>query len=226
MIAVGLVSRKFVLLALLGATLAASPLLMPHTVQERVLSTLQSESVSDAGASAGEQQIVVKVDKSTEERFLVWRKVRYILFTVGGVFALFGGGISWETVMDSQYARVILETGLLGLSCFLVLQLNLLRSTRQSYRWTSDWVGRGLSMGMFAATLALIVHSVGTISFLIVRIMEPYWFLVAMTVYVRNQAIAEHAQRRRAQAQTPPRAVRTEQAPAPGAVHGAAGISS
>jgi O-antigen ligase len=53
-------------------------------------------------------------------------------------------------------------------------------------------------MGMFASTLALMVHSMGTISFLIVRIMMPFWVLTAMCVYVRNDAIAMHWARAKA----------------------------
>ena len=67
---------------------------------------------------------------------------------------------------------------------------------------------------MFGATAALIIHSFGTISFLIVRIMEPYWFLIALTVSIRNEAIAVHTNRllgqRRAAAPPPPEAANPE----------------
>ena len=46
-------------------------------------------------------------------------------------------------------------------------------------------------MAVFAITFALIAHSMGTISFLIVRIMEPYWFLVALAMVVRHNAIED-----------------------------------
>jgi hypothetical protein len=50
---------------------------------------------------------------------------------------------------------------------------------------------------MFVNTMGLIVHSFGTISFLIVRIMEPYWFLMALVVVSRQIALLDHAQRAR-----------------------------
>ena len=78
---------------------------------------------------------------------------------------------------------------------FLFLQWRLLKTTREAYRWTEDWVARGVALGMFGATAALCAHSLGTISFLIVRIMEPYWFLIALTVSVRNEAITRHTAR-------------------------------
>jgi O-antigen ligase len=204
-VVVAIVSRRFLLLGLLAVLLLISPFIAPDAVRERVLYTF-NEGGEQVVIGGRETSIVV--DKSTNERILVWRKVRYLL-GVAPVFALFGGGVSWESVLDSQYARVILETGLVGLAAFLFLQFMLLRSTREAYRWTEDWVGRGLAMGMFAATLGLIAHSTGTISFLIVRIMQPYWLLIAMTVFIRNDAIALHTARALARRPTTPKAVAT-----------------
>jgi hypothetical protein len=45
--------------------------------------------------------------------------------------------------------------------------------------------------------VALIVHSTGTISFLIVRIMEPFWFLMGLAVVARDRAIEDFIERRR-----------------------------
>ena len=89
----------------------------------------------------------------------------------------------------------------MGLVAFVFLQWRLLKTTRQAYLWTEDWFSRGIALGMFGATLALVAHSVGTISFLIVRIMEPYWYLIALTVSIRNEAIFRHTQRFLAQKQ-------------------------
>lgn len=190
LVALSVVSRKFVILAGLTILLLCSTLIMPEKVVERVRLTFQEDS--GVAVSVGGREI--PLDKSTHERLEIWDKVWFIL-GVGPEYALFGGGVSWESVMDSQYARVILETGLLGLAAFLFLQYRILKATREAYRWTEDWYGRGLALGVFAGTLGLIAHSIGTISFLIVRIMEPFWFLVALTCLVRSDAIARHAAR-------------------------------
>lgn len=184
------ISRRWLILFALVLVLVVSPLIMPTAVLERVTYTFQE----DSGAAVSIAGRDIPLDKSTYERLEVWQKVKFIL-GVGPVYALFGGGVAWETVLDSQYARVILETGLAGLAAFLFLQYRVLRTAREAYRWTDDWYGRGLAMGVFAATLALVVHSIGTISFLIVRIMEPFWFLVALCGLIRAQAIARHTAR-------------------------------
>ena len=186
-LALGVMGRKVYIIAAVAAVLLLSPILMPEDVKDRVNYTFQrgaGEPVEIAGRSTG-----LQVDKSTHERFYVWSKVWYLLH----VAPWFGGGVSWETVLDSQYARVIMETGLVGLCAFLFMQFRIMRTSRQALHWSRDWVGRGLALGTWAASVGLIVHSLGTISFLIVRIMEPFWFLLAMTVVVRSCAIKDSA---------------------------------
>lgn len=185
-VALGVMSRRTSILAVVAATLILSPVLMPDDVKDRVNYTFQrgsGEPLVIAGKDLG-----VQVDKSTHERLYVWQKVKFLL----SVAPWFGGGLAWEKVLDSQYARVIMETGMLGLAAFLYLQFQLVRTCRQASRWAMDWFGKGLALGVTACVLGLIVHSLGTISFLIIRIMEPFWFLVALVVVIRACAIEQH----------------------------------
>jgi len=186
-LALGILARKTSVILAVVMILVLSPVLMPPGVKDRVNYTFQrggGEPVVIAGKSLG-----LQVDKSTHERLYVWEKVKYTL----GIAPWFGGGVSWGKVLDSQYARVVMETGLLGLAAFLFLQYRLYRTAQEAFRWSRDWVGRGLAVGALAATIGLITHSLGTISFLIIRIMEPYWFLMALTVVVRAVAVKEYA---------------------------------
>jgi O-antigen ligase len=186
-LALGILARKASVILAVVTILVLSPVLMPPDVKDRVNYTFQrgsGEPVIIAGKSLG-----LQVDKSTHERLYVWEKVKYTL----SVAPWFGGGVSWGKVLDSQYARVVMETGLLGLAAFLFLQYRLYRTAQEAFRWSRDWVGRGLAVGALAATIGLITHSLGTISFLIIRIMEPYWFLMALTVVVRAVAVEEYA---------------------------------
>jgi O-antigen ligase len=96
---------------------------------------------------------------------------------------------------------------------FVFLQLRLLKATHEAYRFAGNWFGKGISIGIFAGTIALVIHSLGTVSFIIVRIMEPYWFLVALAVVVRALAIEEYVRQRQRKQQQP--AVATQPAPRP-----------
>lgn len=182
---VGVLSRRAWVVATVLLVLALSPVIMPKDVKDRVNYTFQRGS----GVQIGNSDI--QVDKSTYERIYVWKKVRHNL----RVWPWFGGGISWDTVLDSQYARVIIETGLVGMAAFTLLLVRILQTTRETYLWTRDWVARGLGIGMTGATVGLIIHGMGTISFLIVRIMEPFWFLIALCAVCRELALNDYATR-------------------------------
>lgn len=188
MVAMFAISRRWIIAISVSLILILSSVLMPQPVKERVNYTFQQGEGVDV--VIGGREMGFQVDKSTHERIYVWEKVRFLLT----VAPWFGGGIAWETVLDSQYARVIMETGLIGLAMFLFMQFQILRTCRQGYLWSRNWVNRGLAMGAMAATVGLMTHSLGTISFLIIRIMEPYWFIIAVTVVVRDVAIREYRQ--------------------------------
>ncbi|MBN2311177.1 MAG: hypothetical protein JXR94_19525 [Candidatus Hydrogenedentes bacterium] len=185
LLGLGVVARKPLLVAGIVVLLLLSPIIMPGDVQERVLGTFQpqGEAVRVAGLDTG-----ITVDKSTHERLYVWQKVAYNLH----FWPWLGGGVCWARVLDSQYARVLIETGLIGFIAFLFMQWRLLRTSLEAYRWSGDWVGRSIGLAAFASTIGLMVHSLGTISFLIVRVMEPFWLLMGLVVVVRALAIEDY----------------------------------
>lgn len=191
LVILGVMARQRWLLLVLAMVVFAAPVLMPGKVLKRIESTFEPSGVAVSIPLTGTE---VTIDKSAYERVYVWRKVRHNL----RVWPWFGGGVSWDTVLDSQFARVIIETGVIGLALFAFLLWRILKMTRQTYRWSRDWVARALGLSLFAITIGFIVHSFGTITFLIVRIMEPYWFLMALAGVARKIALLDHFQRQQA----------------------------
>lgn len=196
LVAWSLMTRRYWALGVLTVVVVIAPLVMPESVIHRVQSTIEPSGVPIDIPLMGE----VSIDKSAYERVYVWQKVRHNL----SVWPMFGGGVAWGAILDSQFARVIIETGLLGLAAFCFLLGRILITTRQTFLWSRDPVARALAVSMFALTIGLIIHSFGTISFLIVRIMEPYWFLMALVVVSRQIALLDHQQRREAAARAAP----------------------
>ena len=82
--------------------------------------------------------------------------------------------------VDAQFPRVLSETGLLGLAAFVYLLAAVFRLLRRRLRETEDPYWRGLTMGFTAGFVGLLVHSIGTNTFIIVRIMEPFWFFLGI----------------------------------------------
>lgn len=188
----GMMTRRYSVIAALAVVALFAPILMPDAVIHRVQSTIEPTGVPIDVPLVGE----VSIDKSAYERVYVWQKVQHNLT----VWPVFGGGVAWGAILDSQFARVLIETGVMGFATFCFLLTRILVTTRQTYLWSRDPVARALAVAMFALTIGLIVHSFGTISFLIVRIMEPYWFLMALVVVSRQIALLDFEQRRAAAA--------------------------
>lgn len=102
----------------------------------------------------------------------------------------FGQGVPSAGVIDNQYALILRETGLVGFFIFSWLMLTLFRVCGHTLRaCEGENLIQGLSAGFSAGLVGLLVMSVGIASFVIVRIMEPFWFMAAIVaVYPELQA--------------------------------------
>jgi hypothetical protein len=153
-------SRRLLLVLLVG--LALSPFLLPDSVVDRVLYTFNARV-----------KVLGYFDHSFGERIYIWRKVAWNLRQA----PLLGQGVTSHNVIDSYYARVLIETGVLGLVAFLAIVGRLLVIASRVRRRHRRWWARALALGYTAGLLALLVHSFSAITFVIVRIMEPFWLV-------------------------------------------------
>ncbi len=97
---------------------------------------------------------------------------------------LLGEGVGTGRAMyDIQYGRTLREVGAIGALSFLWIIATLLKIGWQTFRNTElDSFSRGLSLGYFCALIGLLVMGLGAEVFIIIRIMEPFWFLTAIIV--------------------------------------------
>ena len=58
------------------------------------------------------------------------------------------------------------------------------RETTNAFEKTEDPFLKGLSMGYIAGFVGLLFHAIGANTFIIVRIMEPFWFMTALVVMI------------------------------------------
>jgi len=120
----------------------------------------------------------LRIDPSTSEPLYAWRQA----FGLWQKFPLWGTGITGGPFLDAWYPRVLTETGLLGLVAFFVLIGSIFRMGITSYRHATDQFSRGVALGFLLGLAGLLVHAVGSNTFLIVRIMEPFWLFAALVV--------------------------------------------
>ncbi|MCD6451049.1 MAG: O-antigen ligase family protein [Acidobacteria bacterium] len=120
----------------------------------------------------------VKLDTSASARIRSWR------FGLNGwtKHPLFGYGVTGFAFMDAQYIRTLVETGLVGFFIFLYLLFRIYREAIKVYRKLSSPFYRGIVMGYIAGFVGLIFHGIGANTFIIIRIMEPFWLFTAIVI--------------------------------------------
>jgi O-antigen ligase len=163
------------LLLLVGSPMVAY--LVPTPVVKRVLYTFEPEA-GQPTVSLGR----IAFDPSTSARLISFRQAlegwmeRPIL----------GYGVTGFRFMDAQYPRTLVETGVVGFAAFLWLVWSVLRSGVGAFRALGDPRDRGLALGFVAGTVGLLTHALGANTFIIVRIMEPFWFFAGIVVMLRH----------------------------------------
>jgi O-antigen ligase len=178
-------SRKRVVL-LLGVTflVALSPFILPDRVIHRVDETFARQP--------GDEQAQVQVgrvmlDTSTSARLISWKTSTEDWLK----HPLFGYGVTGYGFIDAQYFKVLVETGIVGTLAFLYLLSSLWLRMMDAYRTvTTPWT-RGLVLGFLAGYIGLLVHAIGANSFIIVRIMEPFWLIAGLIVVIVSHPVTE-----------------------------------
>jgi len=169
-------SRRRLLVPLVLVALAASPLLVataPPVVQKRVLETFKPQ-VDQPRVQLGR----VGFDPSTSERLLGYKGAVELWLTR----PILGRGVTGGFFLDAQYPRTLMETGILGLGSLFWLIWTLLRTGHSAFQSLTRPEDRGLALGFLAGTAALLGHAVGSNTFIIIRVMEPFWFFAALVI--------------------------------------------
>ncbi len=178
--------RKVLFAGLLVCSVIIFPFAMPAKVAGRIERTFASGRTYQA---LGKQ---VTLDKAASARVESWR----IIFKKWGRRPLLGYGVTGVGLVDSQYPRVLGETGIIGFWIFIWLLVRILKSSIKSFKLMQPSWERGLVLGFLAAFIGIIVHCFSANTFIIVRIMEPFWFLAAVVImlpHVQKESQAEFA---------------------------------
>lgn len=177
--------RKRFLASFFAVSLALAPFVLPEQVINRVRETVEQPP------EEGQRQIGnVRIDTSASARLASWEQVVFEDWTR---YPVLGHGVTGYRFVDAQYPRTLAETGLVGLLTFLWLQTSLFRELRRIMLGTRDPLYRGAALGALCGMVALVTHSLGANTFIIVRIMEPFWFLAGMVVIIPELESRPHA---------------------------------
>ncbi len=165
--------RRLLLMIGLGALVVMGPIAFPRQVVDRYNYTLNEK------VDRGQYRIGgARLDSSTSARLDSWK-----LGLAGWTKRpLFGYGVTGFAFMDAQFVRVLVEAGLVGLAAFLWLLWRLLQVAREVHRRIAGSRYEGLTLGYLAGLIAMLMHGIGANTFIIVRIMEPFWFMTGVII--------------------------------------------
>ena len=163
--------RRVIITGFLTITLLLSPLFLPQEVKDRILFTFtQSEEAGQINIGK------IHLDTSTSARITGLKQI----MKDWPKKPIIGYGVTGYEFLDSQYPRVLIETGIMGLIAFLYLLYSILKLTIKNMKEVKTPYFMGLTIGFFAGFIGLLFHAFGANTFIIVRIMEPFWFFAGI----------------------------------------------
>jgi hypothetical protein len=185
MLALMIFSRKRAVLVLgIALLVSLSPFIVPDRGKHRKGETFARQP--------GEEQSQVQVgrvmlDTSTSARLISWKTSTRDWLR----HPLFGHGVTGYGFIDAQYFKVLVDTGAIGMMAFVYLLFSVWSRIRAASRTlTTPWT-QGLVVGFLAGYIGLLVHAIGANTFIIVRIMEPFWLIVGLIVVIVSRPGAE-----------------------------------
>jgi len=167
--------RKLIIVSLLFIGLLL-PLVAPQKVRDRISYTFTQRYHPGQHVQIGD----IRLDTSTSARLMSWKAA----LRDAVEHPIIGFGVTGYHFIDAQYPRVLVETGIIGMIAFLLLLWAIFKQGIAVFGQMDDPLHRGISMGFLAGFIGLLVHAIGANTFIIVRIMEPFWFVLGMVVMI------------------------------------------
>jgi len=159
--------------------LMLAPSLMPDSVIQRVKYTFEKGQGYDFTL---QEKVMggIYIDPSASERVRSWEDA----FEAYPQHPILGYGVTGWRFLDAQFIRTLIETGFLGLLAFFYLLYTILTKSREIYRGAKIPFFKALGRGFFVATIGMMTHGIGANTFIIIRIMEPYWLICGLVMSI------------------------------------------
>ncbi|MCM8796403.1 MAG: O-antigen ligase family protein, partial [Candidatus Omnitrophica bacterium] len=164
---------KIILIYVLVTSSLLFVLFMPQIVRERILTTITIKE-----DFSGQR---IEWEASPQARLDSWKVVLFERFPRS---PFFGHGVA-KFFIDGQIFLTLCEVGLVGLFLLGWVFLRLFIIIRNIIEL--DWVKKddfaiGLSIGFLSAFIGMLFHGIGTNTFIVIKTMEPFWFMAAIVI--------------------------------------------
>ena len=164
---------RYLLILVFIAGLILSPHIFPKKIYSRVKETFGKEKTYEVmGRNIGlSQSAAARVDSWK----VAFEKLRFR--------PVFGFGVPGGSVIDNQYTRVLIETGIFGFLIFLWIIRMIFKVAWDTFKKTKENnFSQGIALGFICGYIGLLAQGFSVATFIIIRIMEPFWFLAAIVV--------------------------------------------
>jgi len=170
--------KRLILIGVLAVIIIIAPFVLPQEYKDRYSGTFEVEKGWETTVGGK----TLALDSSASSRVASWQGVLRDFKK----HPVFGYGINGYWFIDGQYFRTLAELGIVGTCIFILLLYQIGKFLLTAYCITSDNLTKGFTMGLFAGFIGLLVHCMGSNTFIVVRIMEPFWFLMGIAVVLYN----------------------------------------
>lgn len=164
--------RRVAVVSMLFMIIFIGVILQPERISSRIKYTFEGQQYRTARIGN------IYFDPSSSERIYAlqdaiekWKQNPFL-----------GRGVTGFTFIDGQYTRTLPELGIIGLLAFLWLLWVILKHSYKIFSRLDDGLFKGLALGYIAGYIGLLIHSLTANTFIILRIMEPFWFVTGLIV--------------------------------------------
>ena len=164
--------RRWLMVCIIIGGLIVSPFLVPSTVRDRVMFTFKQREHIGRHVMVGG----ARLDTSASARIFTWIHVAQDF----PKHPILGYGVTGYKFVDAQFPKILIETGVLGLIAFFYLLYSMFKMAVDASSQLHTPLDKGLVKGFAAGLIGLLVHAIAANTFIIVRIMEPFWFIAAI----------------------------------------------
>jgi len=120
----------------------------------------------------------IRLEDSAAQRVQAWQRILEERLPKHPLLGHGATGIGFE---DTQYGLIMGEFGLIGFAVFSWMIFKIFQMSVNLYAvGTEPWI-RGMGLGLTLSLIGLLLQSFTSNTFIIVRIMQPFWFLAALT---------------------------------------------
>ena len=125
------------------------------------------------------------LEESAQGRVVFWKRALE-LYLPRHPFV--GHGVGARPALEGQIPLVLYETGLLGLAAFFWFIFKFTQEAIRLWRGPPFPWAQGLAKGFLYGFLGIFIQSLFNNTFIIIRIMEPFWFLAGLIGAARRLA--------------------------------------